>query len=172
MMTETGNPPAGEELAALQEQLAATRAEVEQLRRDAADAEARATAALAEATGLRGQLDQAQAARTTAESGAQSTRAYLQAAEERLRTAAAKYRDLVVCTEPELPAELIAGDDVDAVEASATAAREMVGHVRAHIEAQAQALRVPAGAPPRTGADLSALTPEQKIRIGLERRAG
>ena len=73
-------------------------------------------------------------------------------------------------TEPELPADLIAGDDVDAVDAAVAAAREIVGRVRTHIEAQAQALRVPAGAPPRGGPDLSALTPEQKIRIGLERR--
>ncbi len=169
-MTETGSPPTAEELAALQEQLASTRAEVERLQHAAADADARATTAVTEAAGLRGQLDQAQEAQGAAESETHSAKAYLQAAEERLRAAATKYRDLVVRTEPELPAELIAGDDVDAVDASAASAREMVGRVRAHIETQARALRIPAGSPPRGGADLSALTPEQKIRIGLERR--
>jgi len=170
-MTESGSPPTAEELAGLQEQLAESRMEVERLQRDATDAEARTTAAVAEAAGLRNQLEAAQTSQGSAEVDAQSAREYVQAAEERLRAAAAKYRELVVRTEPELPADLIAGDDVEAVDASATAAREMVGRVRAHIEAQAQALRVPAGAPPRGGADLSALTPEQKIRVGLERRA-
>jgi chromosome segregation ATPase len=171
MMTKTGSPPSGEELAALQEQLAESRAEVERLQAGAADAEARAATAIGEAGSLREQLDRSQESRESAESDAQSARAYLDAAEARLRAAAGKFRDLVVRTEPELPAELIAGDDVDAVEASVAAAREIVGRVRSHIETEARATRVPAGAPPRSASDLSALPPEQKIRIGLERRA-
>ncbi len=47
----------------------------------------------------------------------------------------------------------------------------MVGRVRSHIESQAQAVRVPAGAPPRSAPDLGALSPEQKIRYGLAQRA-
>jgi hypothetical protein len=46
----------------------------------------------------------------------------------------------------------------------------MVGRVRSHLDAQAHAARVPAGAPPRSSPDLSAMTPEQKIRHGLARR--
>src|SRR3990172_2361238 len=127
MMTESGSPPTAEELAGLQEQLAESRAEVERLQRDATDAEARTTAAVAEAAGLRNQLEAAQTSQGSAEVDAQSAREYVQAAEERLRAAAAKYRELVVRTEPELPADLIAGDDVEAVDASATAARGVGG---------------------------------------------
>jgi len=76
-MTETGSPPAAEELATLHEQLAESRAQVERLQHDAADADARATAAVAEAAGLRGQLDAAQAAQGSAETEAQSARTYL-----------------------------------------------------------------------------------------------
>jgi len=157
------SPGDGEELAALQEQLADARAEVARLQHEAANASAKAAA-------LRDELAASLAAREQAEADATSLRAELEAAAERVQRAAQRYRELVVASEPALPADLIAGDDVDAVDASARAARELVGRVRTHIEQQAHAGRVPAGAPARTGPDLSALTPEQKIRYGLEQR--
>jgi hypothetical protein len=110
-------------------------------------------------------------ARTASETEAASTRQYLEAAEARLRAAAEKYRDLVVRTEPELPAELVAGDDVDAVEAAAQSARRIVGEIRSRIDAQSQAVRVPAGSPARGARDYSGLPAEEKIRIGLAQRA-
>ncbi len=166
-MMEPGRPPDGEELAALQEQLADARAEAERLQADAANAAARAEQALAETAGLRGELAaQSEAVAATA-AEASALRAQLDEAAERQRAAAERYRDLVVRTEPALPADLIAGDSIDAVDASVEAARSMVGRVRAHIESQAQAGRVPAGAPPRSGPDLRGMTAEQKIRYGL-----
>jgi hypothetical protein len=42
-----------------------------------------------------------------------------------------------------------------------------VAKVRGHIESQAQAGRVPVGAPARSGPDLSGLSAEQKIQHGL-----
>jgi len=166
-MMEPGRPPDGEELAALQDQLADARAEVERLQADAANATASAQQALAEAAGLRGELDAHREAVAATAADATALRAQLEEAAERQRAAAERYRDLVVRTEPALPADLIAGDSVDAVDASAEAARSMVGRVRAHLESQAQAARVPAGAPPRSGPDLRGLTAEQKIRYGL-----
>ena len=170
-MTNTGRPPQAEELTALHEQLAESRAEVERLQSDTADAEARAATAAAETAEVRNELLSIQEFRTTAEAEAQSARAYLEAAEARLRSAAEKYRDLVVRTEPEIPQELIAGKDIDEVDASVAAAREIVGRVRTHIETQTHAQRIPAGAPPRAAPDYSALSPEQKIRLGLTQRA-
>lgn len=159
-MLDTGTPPTGEELLSLQEQLADARSEVERLQGEAASASA-------EAAQLRGDLA---AARTAAEAEATASRTYLDAAEARLRTAAERYRDLVVRMEPELPPEMIAGDDVDAVDASAAAAREVVERVRERM-ASPSAARIPAGSPARGAPDVSALSPEQKIRLGLERRA-
>ncbi len=170
-MIDTGSPPQAEELAVLQEQLAESRAEVERLQADTADAEARAATAAAETVDLRNELSQIQQSRSFAEAEAQSAREYLAAAESRLRSAAEKYRDLVVRTEPALPADLIGGEDVEAVEASVAAAKEIVGRVRSHIESQAQSMRVPAGAPARGAPDYSALSPAQKIRLGLSQRA-
>ncbi len=163
-MDDAQNVPDGEELTALQEQLADARAEVERLQRDAANA-------VAEAAYLRDDVRASHDAVATATAEAATLREQIEAATQRARATAERYRDLVVRTEPALPADLIAGADVDAIDASVTAAREIVGRVRSHIESQAQAGRVPAGAPSRAAPDLSALSPEQKIRHGLAARA-
>jgi hypothetical protein len=164
MMDDAGQVPEVEELATLREQLEGARAEVARLQADAAHA-------AAEATRLRDGLVVAEDARITAESDASALRSQLDDASAKARRAAERYRDLVVRTEPALPAELIAGEDIDAVDAAVSAARDIVGRVRSHIEAQAESAtaraRVPAGAPARSSPDLSTMTPEQKIRYGL-----
>lgn len=162
-MDDAGKVPDGEELATLREQLADARAEVERLQRDVANA-------VAEAAYLRDDVRASHDETATAVAEAATLREQIAAATQRAQAAAERYRDLVVRTEPALPADLIAGGDVDAIDASVTAARKIVGRVRSHIETQAQAGRVPAGAPPRSVPDLSALTPEQKIRHGLAQR--
>ena len=163
-MDDDGKAPDEEELTALQEQLADARAEVERLQRDAANA-------VAEAAFLRDDVRVSHEAVAVATAEAATLREQIDAATQRAQAAAERYRDLVVRIEPALPADLITGGDVDAIDASVTAAREIVGRVRSHIETQAQAGRVPAGAPPRSAPDLSALTPEQKIRHGLAARS-
>ena len=153
-----------DDLAALRNQLAGARSEVERLARDAAHA-------VAEAAVLRDDLRASHAAGVSAAAETEALREQLEAAGQKAQATAERYRDLVVRTEPALPADLIAGCDVDAIDASVTAAREIVGRVRSHIESHAQSARVPAGAPPRAAPDLSALTPVQKIRHGLATRA-
>ena len=170
-MDTAGRPPDGEDLAALQEQLAGARTEVERLQLEATDADARARQALAEADGLREDVRASAETAAAAAADATALREQIAEATQQARTAAERYRELVVRTEPALPAELIAGDTVDDVDASVAAARTMVGRVRSHIEAQSQAGRVPAGAPPRSSLDVSALSPEQKIRYGLAQRS-
>jgi len=121
-------------------------------------------AAVDEAASLRVSLD-------AAGRDAGAMRAQVEAAAEQARAAAERHRALILQWEPALPAELIAGDTVDAVDASAATARAMVQRVRTQIEAQAEAARVPAGAPQRPERDLSAMSPQQKIRFGLEQRS-
>src|SRR5690349_5780693 len=115
-----------EELAELNEQLAAARADIERLQNEAADAQARAAAAAEETQTLRAQLSETSELR---------------------RDDASRYRDLVLSSDPSLPAELIDGDTVEAVEATVDGARSMVGRIRSHLEARAQSKRVPPGAP-------------------------
>jgi hypothetical protein len=44
-----------------------------------------------------------------------------------------------------------------------------VAQVRQHLEQQAQAARVPAGAPARGSPDTSELSASEKIRLGLQK---
>jgi chromosome segregation ATPase len=170
-MDEDAAHVAEEELAQLRHELAAIRAENGRLQRELGDATAREQAALAEGVRLNTELAAATDAASAFDADLSSMRALLEEAAERERDAAARYRELVLRTEPALPPDLVAGETIDAVDASLAAAREIAGRVRSHIEAQAQTARVPAGAPHRAGPDTSAMTPEQKIRYGLAQRA-
>ncbi len=77
------------------------------------------------------------------------------------------YRELVVQANPGVPEEMITGDSIEEVNASLEGARTLVERVRREIEAETARTRVPAGAPPRTPPDLSALTAREKIQYAL-----
>jgi hypothetical protein len=145
-------------------------AEMAELRAQLAEADGRAQAAIAEGTRLAAELAAATDAASAFESDLVSMRAFLEDAAQRERDAAARYRELVVRSEPSLPPDLIAGETIDAVDASVVAAREVASRVRSHIESQAQSARVPAGAPQRSAPDLSAMSPDEKIKYGLAQR--
>lgn len=85
-----------------------------------------------------------------------------------LTDATAKYQALLVQSNPDIPADLIKGDSVAELEASLANAKTIVQKVKESIEAQAQATPIPAGAPPRQGVDLSSLSPQEKIILGLQ----
>ena len=123
-----------DELTTTQEELAATKAELEQLQVTTADREARS--------------------------------AHL---ESELADALA---ELALRVAPELPEELVTGETVEEVEQALQRARETVSNVRGHLESQAQAGRVPVGAPPRSAPDLAGMSSEEKIRYGLQQRTG
>jgi hypothetical protein len=144
---------------------------ITELRAQLAEAECRAQAAIDEGARLSAELAAATDAASAYETDIASMQALLEDAAQRERDAAARYRELVVRSEPSLPPDLIAGETIDAIDASVVAARDIALRVRSHIEAQSQSGRVPAGAPQRSGPDLSAMTPDQKIKYGLAQRA-
>ncbi|MEX2159547.1 MAG: hypothetical protein WEB04_09120 [Dehalococcoidia bacterium] len=157
-----------EDVATLEEELAAARAELEALRESTADRAARAAQLETQMAELRAELSAAREAHEGALSAANERAAAL---EERVRGAALRYRELVLRQSPELPEELVAGESIEEIEEALTRARETVAKVRGHIESEAQAGRVPVGAPARSGPDLSTLSADEKIRLGLEQRA-
>jgi chromosome segregation ATPase len=169
MMTDASGTTAGD-AEQLQAELNTVRTEIAELKERAAGAEARAEAAIAEGARLQTELAAANDAVAAFEADATTLRSMLEESEQRNRDAAARYRELAARAEPALPSDLIAGDTIEAIDASIAKAREIAASVRSHIEAQAQAARVPAGAPHRSAPDLSAMTPEQKIRHGLAQR--
>ena len=161
-----------DELAALQEELAAAQAEVERLQVTAADREARAAHLESQLSQLRAELGEARNEAQAREQELAGLGEQAQALQEQVRGSAQRYRELALQQSPELPAELVAGETVDDVDEALQRARETVAKVRGHLESQAQAGRVPVGAPPRSGPDLSALSPEEKIRFGLQQHEG
>jgi len=139
----------------IEEQLADSRAQIEALQASAADAEARAATARSDLTEAREAL-----------SSAQTT----------IREAAAKYRAAVLASAPDIPEDLVPeAEDIAEIDRGIEAARRVVGRVREKMEEetadQARALRVPAGAPVRRTPDVSSLSPEDKIRLGLQQAA-
>ena len=163
-------------MAALQDQLAEAQAEVEQLQTIAADREARAAqiqedlaTTQTERDRLSSELAETQAqiaARDEDLSAAQADVVSLQAS---LRSAGVKYREAILASQPEVPPDLVGGETVEEVDQQLQAALRMVAQMRGHLESQAQAVRVPTGAPPRRPPDLSALSPGEKILYGLSR---
>jgi chromosome segregation ATPase len=138
-----------------EDQLADSRAQIEALQAAAADAEARAA---------------------TAQSELAEAREALSSAQTTIREAAAKYRAAVLASAPDIPEDLVPeAEDIAEIDRGIEAARRVVGRVREKMEAetadQARALRVPAGAPVRRAPDVSALSPEDKIRLGLQQAA-
>ena len=157
-----------DELTQVQEELAATQAEFEQLQVVAADREARAAQLETQLSELREEVAQT---RGRAQAREQELGEQARALEGQVQSAAQRYRELALQQAPELPAELVAGETVEEVDVSLQQARETVSKVRGHLESQAQADRVPVGAPPRSGPDLSAMSTAEKIRYGLEQRS-
>ncbi|MCI0855108.1 MAG: hypothetical protein J4N98_00350 [Chloroflexi bacterium] len=151
-----------DELAATQEELAAAKAELERIQEAAADSEARAAHAESQLTQANAEIE---LARNESETREQDLTAQLQSAADR-------YRGLALEQAPELPAELVSGATVAEVDEALQRARETVSKVRGHLESQAQAGKVPVGAPPRSEPDLSGLSTEEKISYGLQQRAG
>lgn len=157
------------ELAALREELADARAEIERLQAQAADREARAVTLEQEAVELRERLRQAMADLEGREAVLAESGRELESLRAALAHAAARYRETALAAAPEIPADLVSGETLEEVDASLEAARRTVARVRDHLESRAQAERVPAGAPERQGAELTRLSPADKIRLGLQR---
>jgi len=86
-----------------------------------------------------------------------------------LSGAVAKYRAALLASVPDIPEDLVKGITIEDIDGSLELARGIVSKVRQQLESEAEAKRVPAGAPPRTPQDLSALTPAEKIAYALSK---
>lgn len=159
-----------EDVSALQDELAEARAELEQLRDATADREARAAHLESQLSDVRAELSRAREEARSRDEALASANERGTVLEGRVRGAAERYRALALEQSPELPEELVAGESVEEIEEALQRARETVAKVRGHIESQAQAGRVPVGAPVRSGPDFSTLSAGEKIRHGLERQ--
>ncbi len=82
------------------------------------------------------------------------------------------YKESLALSNPSIPVALITGDTIQAVNQSLENARVMVDKVKANLETEIASGKVPAGAPPRTEPDLSALSPREKIQYAITKEGG
>ena len=113
---------------------------------------------------------QLEAALGEAERAVQSRAEEIEGVNARLAQAVELYRAALVASEPDVPEDMVHGATVEAVQESLERARQMVAQVRGRLEAQASSERTPLGTPARSGPDLSALSPQEKILMGLSGR--
>jgi chromosome segregation ATPase len=77
------------------------------------------------------------------------------------------YRSLVLKANPGISEELVAGATVAAINESLGKAKQFISRVKQSVEKEIARARVPLGASGRQPADLSALSPREKIRYGV-----
>jgi DNA repair exonuclease SbcCD ATPase subunit len=166
-----------EEIAALEDQLAEAQTELDRLQTIAADREARAAHLEETLTQLRDEhsqvsdsLREAQANLAGREEELAALRQEVEPLQASVKAAASRYRDALLASRPEVPPDLVSGETVEEVDQQLESALRMVAQLRSHLESQAQAMRVPSGAPARRAPDLSALTPTEKIVHGLSQQ--
>src|SRR4030042_317153 len=163
--TETkveNNIPTTEEYQALKAELEAERAKttelVEQATKDLQDKvaslEAEAGTRNQDIEALKGQLTGAAANFEGAKA------AYAYAVED--------FKKLAVASNSLIPQEAIYGGSIEGIKASPARATTLVANVQESLSRQAQQAQVPAGAPQRTGPDVSSMSTKEKINLGLE----
>ncbi len=137
-----------------EERLAEVVAQVEGLQSAAAEAGARAESAEAELSAARGQI-------SVLEGEVSDVRT-------RLTAATLKYREAKLAAAPDVLPELVPeAETLEEIDRGFEAAQRVATRLRQRIEEERQSARVPAGAPVRRGADLSVLSPSEKIKLGL-----
>ena len=144
------------EATALKEQLADAMAQIDSLQAAVADAEARAATHSDRLAALQTELD-------TARSDSERLSA-------RLRDSSVKYREARLAASPDIPADLVTGDDVEVIDEQLAAAERVVSEMRERMESERrrETPPVPAGSPVRRAPDYSGLPATEKIKLGLQ----
>ena len=176
--TETkteNNTPSAEDYAALKLELEAEKAKSQELVAEATKPfQERVTALetelaaippnsglVLEIEALKGQLTEASTAHSElVEEFEGAKAAYAYAVED--------FKKLATASNPLIPPEAIYGGSIEEIKMSLDRANKLVANVQESLAKQAQQNLVPAGAPQRTGPDLSALSTKEKINLGLE----
>ena len=91
----------------------------------------------------------------------------LSSANKSLAEAVAGYKAKVIQMNPGVTEKMIDGNTIAAVEKAVVEAIEFVASVKKLVEKEIQNTRVPAGAPGRGAADVSAMSPREKIQHAI-----
>ena len=138
---------------------------------DALSERDRRLSGLEEALGQRdARIAHLEAALGQAEDAAKRRDEEMEGVNARLSQAVELYRGSLLASEPDVPEDMVQGTTVEVVQESLARVRQMVEQVRGRLEARASLERTPLGVPARSAPDLSALTPQEKILVGLSSR--
>ena len=77
------------------------------------------------------------------------------------------YRAVTASANPDIPVEMITGENIGAIDEAVASARSLIGKVKEQMEKNREQVRVPPGAPQRMPVDLSGLSPRGKIQYGV-----
>ena len=88
---------------------------------------------------------------------------------QQVEIAVSRYRDALIAGAPDLPEELVRGNTIEELARSVESAKKIVEKVASRIEARAPEARVPSGAPARRPADVSGLSPREKILYAINK---
>ena len=138
---------------------------------DALSERDRRLSGLEEALGQRdARIAHLEAALGEAEDAAKRRDEEMEGVNARLAQAVELYRGSLLASEPDVPEDMVQGSTVEVVQESLARVRQMVEKVRGRLEARASLERTPLGVPARSAPDLSALSPQEKILVGLSGR--
>jgi len=164
--TNENQTPSPEDYQALKAELEAERTKAQTLVEQATKELEDKLAAAEQQLGLKTQDSEALTASLKA------TQEELTAAKAAYSGAVADYKKLVLQTSSLFTADIIWGDTIEDVKASVEKASALVSKIKQGLEAQAKELAehttIPAGAPARSGPDVSSMSTTEKINLGLE----
>jgi len=158
-----------EEITAIQAELETNKMEVDSLNSQLSERDAKMgqlQAEIAEKGALIHSQEQELTTLSEASAAAEGRSAELASS---LAEAIQKYRASLLAANPEVPEEMIGGETIADIDASLQTAKGLVEKVKDSLEAAAAETLVPAGAPQRTGPDLSSLSPAEKIKYAIRK---
>ena len=175
-----------ENTAPSQEELEQTKAQLQEEQRAKAAAEellagkdtritelqAEGEALRAERSNLQGSLSEAQQESEAKHKELQTSVAELATLKEAKDQAVAKYLNMAKALNSGIPEDIIAGETIEEIDRSVERGKAIVEAVKASMESEAAAARVPAGAPARGTISLEGLSPRDKIAYGIQQKGG
>ncbi len=156
----TGETSQMEKVAELQRELAELKQENETLKSEYASREARISELEQTLSSRDGEL-------STVKQTVVELEKKLASASQSWQQAVTSYKALVVQDNQDIPEELIKGESVEELNDSIAKAKALITKVKQGLEAETVKIRFPAGAPQRTTADLSVLSPREKIQYAI-----
>jgi len=121
---------------------------------------------------LESQLSEAKAEVVSRAKELEASAAELATTKEARDQAVAKYLEMVKASNPTIPEDIISGETIEEIDQSIVKGKTIVEAVRAAMESEAAATKVPAGAPTRGGISLEGMSPREKIAYGIQQKGG